>query len=161
MDSKREAPESENGFFYQRYYCINYILSNINFEYILEEGYEDIDLIKINNNREIIQVKYYGDENESLTINSGLYKVIIANYNKQNIDKIKYLAYNKNNEIYKKDLLNIFKLKKYFNIGKFLLLIIYKNIKKDINFTIKNIEKIDDIMPIKLRDHLPKDFSFD
>jgi hypothetical protein len=28
--------------FYQRYCCINQILHNKNYEYILEEGYEDI-----------------------------------------------------------------------------------------------------------------------
>jgi len=33
--------------------------------------------------------------------------------------------------------------------------------KRLIELNEKDIEKIDDIMPIKLRDHLPKDFSFD
>ena len=49
MDNNRDAHETMNGFFYQRYCCIYYILINQNFEYILEEGYEDIDLIKIKN----------------------------------------------------------------------------------------------------------------
>ena len=118
MDNKRDAHESMNGFFYQRYCCIYYILTNQNLEYILEEGYEDIDLIKIDNNREIIQVKYYGNSNETLIYDSGLFKVIKANYNKQNIDKIIYFAYNKNNDIYNKNLSDIFTNKKYFNIGK-------------------------------------------
>jgi len=33
--------------------------------------------------------------------------------------------------------------------------------KRLIELNEKDIEKLDDIMPIKLRDHLPKDFSFD
>ena len=100
-NEKREAPESMNGFFYQRYCCVNQILAknNYSYEYVVEEGYEDIDFINIHKNREIIQIKYYGDKNESLTYNSGLYKVIISNYNKQNIDNVIYYAYNKNKDI--------------------------------------------------------------
>ena len=128
MENNRDAHESMNGFFYQRYCCIYYILTNQNFEYILEEEYEDIDLIKINNNREIIQVKYYGNSNESLTYDSGLFKVINANYNKQNIDKIIYFAYNKMNDIYNKNLSEIFTSLKYVNIGKYFLILIYNNV---------------------------------
>jgi hypothetical protein len=153
-NNNRDAPESINGFFYQRYCCINQILNNKNYEYVLEEGYEDIDFIKINNLRDIIQIKYYGDTNESLTYNSGLYKVIISNYNKTDIEKITYYAYNKHDTIYKKDLKNIFDNKKYFNIGKYLILIFYKNVKNDIKFDIRDINDIDDIYKIHINDIL-------
>lgn len=151
MDNKRDAHESMNGFFYQRYCCIYYVLTNQNFEYILEEGYEDIDLIKIDNNREIIQVKYYGNSNETLIYDSGLFKVIKANYNKQNIDKIIYFAYNKNNDIYNKNLSDIFTNKKYFNIGKYFLILLYNNLNKDdkknkkIKIDIRTINNVDEI----------------
>lgn len=148
-DTKREAPESMNGFFYQRYCCVNEILkkNNFSYEYVLEEGYEDIDFINCNKNRKIIQIKYYGDKNESLTYNSGLYKVIISNYDKKDIDNIDYYAYNKNKDIFKKSLYDAFKNNKYSNIGKYIILLIYKNrLKKKENipeFDIKNIENIE------------------
>jgi hypothetical protein len=130
MENNREAPESINGFFYQRYCCIYYILCNNNYEYVLEEGYEDIDFININNQRKIIQVKYYGDSKESLTINSGLYKVIISNFEKNDIDEIIYYAYNKSDTIYNEKLITVFNDKYFFNIGKYILLIIYKHFDK-------------------------------
>jgi len=164
MANNREAPESLNGFFYQRYCCIYYILNDNNFNYVLEEGYEDIDLIEINNQRKIIQVKYYNDYTESLTFGSGLYKVIIANYNKNDIDEITYFAFNNSENIYQKDLVNVFTSKKYYNIGKFILLLIYTNIllnntnlkgkekkefnkkiKKELDFDITDINNISDI----------------
>lgn len=154
-EEKREAPESMNGFFYQRYCCVNQILSKNNYEFVVEEGYEDIDFINIHKNREIIQIKYYGDKNESLTFNSGLYKVIISNYNKLNIDNVIYYAYNKNKNIFKESLNNAFNNKQYYNIGKYIILLIYKeyitnkqkNKNKKIvkfNFDITHIETIDD-----------------
>lgn len=152
MANNREAPESLNGFFYQRYCCIYYILNDNNFNYVLEEGYEDIDLIEINNQRKIIQVKYYNNYTESLTFGSGLYKIIIANYNKNDIDDITYFAFNNSENIYQQDLINVFTTKKYYNIGKFLLLLIYKkhllliskSLKgnKKINFDKKNKQEI-------------------
>ena len=127
-NEKREAPESMNGFFYQRYCCVNQILTknNYSYEYVVEEGYEDIDFINIQKNREIIQIKYYGDENETLKYNSGLYKVILSNYNKQNIDNVIYYAYNKNKNIFKESLNNVFINKQFYNIGKYIILLIYK-----------------------------------
>lgn len=145
MINNREAPEIINGFFYQRYCCIYYVLCNDNYEYVLEEGYEDIDFININNQREIIQVKYYGNFTESLTINSGLYKVIISNFEKNNIDKIIYYAYNKTDTIYHKKLISVFNDKYFFNIGKYLLLIIYKNLDKKITVDITNIDSINNL----------------
>jgi len=147
MENNREAPESINGFFYQRYCCIYYILCNNNYEYVLEEGYEDIDFININNQRKIIQVKYYGDSKESLTINSGLYKVIISNFEKNDIDEIIYYAYNKSNTIYNEKLITVFYDKYFFNIGKYILLIIYKHFDKKIKikFDISNIASINNI----------------
>lgn len=154
---KREAPESMNGFFYQRYCCINQILekNNYDYEYVVEEGYEDIDFININKNREIIQIKYYGDKNESLTYNSGLYKVIMSNYNNINIDNIVYYAYNKNKNIFKENLINVFNNKQFYNIGKYIILLLYKecitkeqkkkNNKIELNFDITDIETIDGI----------------
>lgn len=147
MSTNREAPEALNGFFYQRYCCIYYILNDNNFDYILEEGYEDIDLIKINNQRHIIQVKYYNNNTESLTSNAGLYKVILANYNKNDIDKITYFAFNNSKNIFHKDLTDVFTHQKYYNIGKFILLLIYntelkqssKKESQKINFQITDI----------------------
>ena len=126
-------------FFYQRYYCIYHILNNNDFNYIVEEGCEDIDIIKINNNRDVIQVKYCGDMTESLTISSRLYKVIEADYNKNNIDNIIYCAYNKTDTIYHKDLKKIFDDKKYFNIGKYFLILFYNNIINEENKNIADV----------------------
>jgi hypothetical protein len=140
----REAPESVNGFFYQRYCCIYYILSNNEFSYVLEEGYEDIDLIEINNQRNIIQVKYYGKHTESLTFNSGLYKVIISNYNKKDVDIITYYVFYTSENIYQKDLKEAFINKNFYNIGKYIILLIYKNINNSkITINITNINNID------------------
>ena len=181
MVNNREAPESLNGFFYQRYCSIYYILNDDNYEYILEEGYEDIDLIKINKQRNIIQVKYYGNSNESLTINSGLYKVIVANFNKNDVDTIQYYAYNTTENIYHDDLFKIFENKKYYNIGKFVLLLVYSNIllnekkqkinsnkndelyeKHKINFNITNIDNINELYEIhkqKIKNKLYKTYK--
>jgi len=140
MDNTRDASASMNGYFYQRYCCVYYILNETNYEYILEEGYEDIDMIRINDNRAIIQVKYCCDTNEKLLFNTGLFKVICSNFDKLDIDKIIYVAYNTNEYIYNQSLQKAFNDKNYYDIGKYLLVIIYKHIN--------NIKNNSDILNI-------------
>jgi hypothetical protein len=120
---------------------------NHDIEYILEEGNEDIDLIEVDNNKKIIQVKYYGNIDESLTYNSGLFKVIKANYNKDDINEIIYYAYNETCNIYKYELFNIFSLKEYYKIGKYFLILIYNTIVNNddnIKIDIREINNVDD-----------------
>ncbi|ULY68631.1 hypothetical protein [Chlorella virus XW01] len=155
MSNNRDASDSMNGYFYQRYICIYYILYNNEFEYILEEGNEDIDLIKINNQKKVIQVKYCSNSNESLIYDSGLYKVIKSNFKNNEIDEIDYYAYNNNNEIYQKDLYNVFKNKSYDKIGKYFLLITYKKINDDKN------KKINDDKNKKINDDKNKKINDD
>lgn len=75
---------------YQRYYTILTFLDNINndkYEYMMEEGYEDIDIIENTGIRTLIQIKYLekATSEESLTNYSGLMKVITSD------DNIKYI----------------------------------------------------------------------
>jgi hypothetical protein len=67
---------------------------------------------------------------ESLIINSGLYKVIISNFEKIDVDEIIYYAYNKTDTIYHEKLITVFNDKYLFNIGKYILLIFYKHLNK-------------------------------
>ena len=93
--NNRSAQHSYNGYCYQRLMCVYFILEKEDYEYVIEEGYEDIDFIKNNNHREIMQIKYHNQNgiSESLLKSSGLYKVIIANYERNDVDKIIYYAY--------------------------------------------------------------------
>jgi hypothetical protein len=149
MSTNREADASMNGYFYQRYCCIYFLLSITYFKYILEEGDEDIDVININNDKELIQVKYYGStEPESLNSSCGLLKVILANFNKELITKIIYYAYNKSSPIFQKNLKEAFDKELYFNIGKYVLILLFNKFveeKEKIKISIKNILNIDKI----------------
>jgi hypothetical protein len=153
--NNRDASPSMNGYFYQRYCCVYYILNKQNFEYVMEEGYEDIDFININNNRDIIQVKYCGDKKENLLDDSGLYKVICANFEKNDINTITYLAYNTTKEIYDKKILYLFNNKKYYDIGIYILLIIYKKNTKGVIKNNIDVAKIVDIYE-KYKDDINK-----
>ena len=158
MSNNRSAVESMNGFFYQRYYCIHNILHKTDFEYILEEGYEDIDLIKHNSQRDIIQIKCHGNSIESLTYNSGLYKVIVSNFERDDIDNIFYSAFNLNEQFFQEKLENAFINKKYYNIGKYILLLRYNNnneLSDKIHFNINDIDKIDSLY-ISYKDEILK-----
>lgn len=142
--NNRDASASLKGYLYQRYCGINYLFDDMNIEYIIEEGYEDIDLINANKNRICIQFKYYTAKNESLTVNSGLYKTIMANYEKTDIDKIIYEAHNEMENIYADELFKVFAEKKYYNIGKYILALIYKSKNENKNGQEFNINDISD-----------------
>jgi hypothetical protein len=144
--NKRDASNSINGYSYQRYMSIYYILNKSKYIAIKEEGAEDIDLYYENNDIDTIQVKYHTtDSPESLTKNDGLYKVIKSNYNKNNIRKIIYQVYNTNeNNIFNQDLIKAFENKLFENIGKYFILLHYKKLNNNIN--IKNIHNINEYL---------------
>lgn len=126
------------GFYYQHYYTIKLFLENIDndSEYIIEEGFEDIDIIKNNQKRIIYQIKYHDSKNyESLTYGSGLFKVIKAQWNldrNTQIDEIHYISYGSFTKI--KD---HFENKKYEFIAKLFIFVHYHKIKKDIEFSVE------------------------
>ena len=101
----RDASASFNGYFYQRLSATLLILQsapggkNYTLTKIVEEGYEDVDIIE-GNKRKIYQYKYNASgETESLTNGkkkSGMYKVILGNYNKHDIDEINMCVYSPN-----------------------------------------------------------------
>jgi len=131
MSNNRSADASMNGFFYQRYYTILQFLQDTEYEYILEEGFEDIDLIKHNSNRDIIQIKYFknSNDNESLTYDSGLYKVIVSKTNIENInniDKIYYKVFSACQTTFNPHLRNIFERNLFAILGKYILLLGFK-----------------------------------
>ena len=147
-DNNRAAANSYIGYIYQRYYGIYLFLKGIisgNIFLICEEGLEDLD-ITINNNKVLYQLKYYKDSNkkESLTIDSGLFKVIKSNFNKGDIHKIIYDLYSEKSN-YHEELKKAFETKQYACIGRYLIIIYYKSIIKnkmgvsiDINDIINN-----------------------
>jgi len=101
------------GVFYQHEFSIKKFLESIDnadVEYLLQEGYEDLDIIKTNNKREIYQLKYHeSTKSESLTYTqsekSGLFKVIESQWKEErnkNIDKIIYTIHGKYTEIKKR-----------------------------------------------------------
>lgn len=138
MVNVRDATSSLNGYSYQILITIDNLLKTYNnntfaYESIKCEGIEDIDIILNNKEKDIhlIQVKYHDCETEleSLTKDSGLYKVInnLCNENTKKIEKIKkikYYCYNKNNsKIYNENLKLMLNNKKdNINIKKFNLL---------------------------------------
>jgi hypothetical protein len=142
----RDASKSMNGYMYQRYYTILTFLDNINndkYEYMMEEGYEDIDIIENTGIRTLIQIKYLekATSEESLTNYSGLMKVITSDDNINNnkkIEKIEYKIYNPYG--YHKELNKAFKNRDRYNIGKYILLL---RSKKEINKNEKDKMNID------------------
>jgi hypothetical protein len=124
----RDASDSFNGFIYQRHVCIYLFLTHNDVEFILEEGQEDIDLITkehISNKETItnsVQVKYhkYGTD-ETFQKNGGLYKVVFANYNKVNFEKITYMLFNQHN-CFSPHLKNAFDQEKYCKLGKYFII---------------------------------------
>jgi hypothetical protein len=127
----RVATDPMNGYIYQRYYSIYKFCENHeDYEYFLEEGNEDIDMIKNNKNKTVIQIKYHRtDVKESLTKDSGLFKVIKSDENiKDNdiIDIIEYISYISTGETYNEHVLKAFNLAKYINLGKYTLLLLTK-----------------------------------
>lgn len=147
MDN-RQADASMNGYFYQRYNCILTILENIDCEYeteIIEEGYEDIDLIKYNNMRDIIQIKYLNvnnDNDSSIVAGSGLFKVIVSANNINNvtnIDNIIYKVYNAKGKYFNDKVKKLFDEKKYSLLGKYVILVISKSILNNYHININNI----------------------
>ena len=135
----RDAANSMNGYYYQRYYAIKLILENIrnqNIEYVIEEDYEDVDLIYIDESRDLYQLKYHKSKNsESLTYASGLFKVIRANWEKNNeINNIYFNVYSKNSNGFT-NIKNLFENKKYYIISKYYLLLLYEKCK-DFTFSL-------------------------
>ena len=117
----REAPDTFNGFLYQRNVCIYYLLKEENIISITEEGDEDID-IQTNNNKKVVQVKYYKyGKNEAFNKDDGLFNVVSANYNKNDIDKIIYFFYNEK-QFFSKNLKDLFDNKKFDILGKYFII---------------------------------------
>lgn len=133
----RVAADSMNGFMYQRYYSIYTFLCYQNeCEFFLEEGNEDIDRIKNDKTKIITQVKYHRNktQRESITNNSGIMKVILAEDNIKDVDtitKIEYISYSPSNEHYTEGVKKAFDDKKYCNIGKYVLLVATKQKNKN------------------------------
>jgi len=140
----RDASNTFNGFIYQRHVCIYLFLTNNDVEFILEEGQEDIDLIIGTQIINSVQVKYYKyGANETFQKNEGLYKVVEANYDKTNFEKITYLLYNQK-DFYSEHLKIAFDKKQYGELGKYFIIQYFneKNIKNAIKVKINNIDSI-------------------
>lgn len=126
--NNRNATASMNGYTYQRKYALYYLFQHETIN-ILEEGEEDID-ISTKNGSVFIQIKYHDKSSiESLTIDSGLMKVIKAHYKKssdqlENIHEIKYMSYN---GTFTKELDNMFNNKQYEKIGQHVYHILVNN----------------------------------
>ena len=139
--ANRDASSSFNGYVYQRLYGI-YLFLKEEFEYILEEGYEDIDLIKEDKTRNIYQLKYRPEEKEeNLTYKSGLYKVIKSNFTRiDKINKIYYIVYNKTKNIFKLSLYKKFENKNFNSIRNDIVKVIknQKNYEKNKKINEKN-----------------------
>jgi hypothetical protein len=152
-ESKRVADSSLNGYVYQRLYGIDVLLDGGDFEYLLEEGKEDIDLIRVNGHRKIIQVKYYAKSGDKETLSystdekSGLYKVIESNIKHENIDEIIMCVYNGTHTQYT-EILSYFVLKEYGFIAKLFLLLTYKVNSKNESINVRvntNKKKINEL----------------
>jgi len=149
--NNRDATPSYCGYIYQRHMCIYLLLKNEqNIKYIMEEGNEDIDLIYNDNNIDAIQVKYYKNgKDETFNYKDGLFKVVEANYNKNNIKKIIFSQFNQKT-FFNTNLLDSLQNKKWLKLGKYMIIQTYnkyhnKNNKKDkITVNINNIEKIEE-----------------
>lgn len=134
QNDNRVATYAMNGYMYQRYYTILWFLQEgNNYEYILEEGNEDIDMIKSDNTKTLIQIKYLETSKSGDTISkdSGLMKVIKSSNNVNDIkliNNIKYITYS-NCKIYNANVKKAFEDKKYANIGKYVLLALHWNNK--------------------------------
>ena len=149
MSSNRSADASMNGYFYQRYCCVLNILENPQIKYILEEGFEDIDLIKQNGHRDVIQIKYLSQDNtsdSSITLNSGLYKVIKSINNIQHnniIDNIIYRVYNSSGNHINETIKSHFNNHNYINLGRYIILITAEKIELELD--INNINEAETI----------------
>jgi hypothetical protein len=149
MSSNRSADASMNGYFYQRYCCVLNILENPQIKYILEEGFEDIDLIKQNGHRDVIQIKYLSQDNtsdSSITLNSGLYKVIKSINNIQHnniIDNIIYRVYNSSGNHINETIKSHFYNHNYINLGRYIILITADKIELELD--INNINEAETI----------------
>lgn len=131
----RSAINSCSGYIYQHVRLINllftkyYNVSNLDNIKFREEGDEDID-IWVGEQRYLYQEKYLnGEQNESLTKNSGLTKVLISHYDKKDIVEINYeLVSSTENLIKLTNTLEYFKRLIHdathnYMIGKFIVLI--------------------------------------
>lgn len=144
---ERNASDTFNGFIYQRHVCIYLFLTNNDVEFILEEGQEDIDLITKTKIINSVQVKYYKyGANETFQKNEGLYKVVKANYDKTNFEKITYLLFNQK-DFFSKHLINAFDNKKYCELGKYFIIQYFNANNKKKNITVK-INDINNIINI-------------
>jgi hypothetical protein len=133
----RDASDTFNAFIYQRHVCIYLFLTNNDVEFILEEGQEDIDLITETKIINSVQVKYYKyGVNETFQKNEGLYKVVKANYNKTNFEKITYLLFNQK-DFFSKYLTSAFKNKQYSELGKYFIIQYFNANNKNENITVK------------------------
>jgi hypothetical protein len=142
--TNRDASPSYNGYIYQRFYTIYLLLCNI-FDYILEEGYEDIDQIT-DKTRIITQLKYQKNgERESLTTDSGLLKVIkwyIDNPDKlEEITLIEYVVFNEESQTYCPGLVKLFHNKEFEIIGKYCLILLHNQIVDKTNKTNQIVDK--------------------
>lgn len=89
---KRSAIDSNLGYRYQYLYLEKFILENLKTDkYVSYENFEDIS-IKTSNELNLFQIKYTSDS-ESLTYSSGLWKVVVANYDKFIKNKIKKIVF--------------------------------------------------------------------
>jgi hypothetical protein len=131
--NNRDATASNMGTFYHRHYTMNIFLDNMNnsnVEYILEEGFEDIDLINFKDKREVYQIKHHmSNKKESLSCNSGLFKVINDEWRPErnnNIDLIKMIIHGE----YPDSLKELFVNKKYEHLAKLFLIRKSESMKK-------------------------------
>jgi len=150
MVNKRDNTDSINGIHYQIWVGIYYFLERINnkFKYkeLINEGIEDCDLVKINNKKDLIQVKYhYNKQKEHIGSKSGIYKVIESICKNKNLEKINnllYYTYNPYFDKYFSQLLNDkntkFKKEKIDIVILLFLLTFLKNNKIIKNKIIKN-----------------------
>lgn len=82
--NKRDATATLKGYIFQKVVTCSEIIKLINDEkldvFVKMEGLEDLDMIS-DNNLTLYQLKYYNQNQESLTLKSGVMKVIKSNYN--------------------------------------------------------------------------------
>lgn len=151
------AENSMNGFHYQRLYTILLILESFSDPEIIEvmeEKIEDCDFYCHNNKKILNQIKYHNSyANESITKDSGLYKVIKRNEtieNINNIEKINYISYSQSENVF--DNLNKYFEKtdeSYDALSKYLQMTICKDLSKntilsDLKIS-SNFDKINEI----------------
>jgi hypothetical protein len=93
----RDATQSSNGFFYQRYYAVFLLLNGDGVNEIIEEGkickkgYEDVTVKYSDNSIKTFQIKYHHTGHDKMEKTGGIFKTI-SHCNNMNAEEIHYIS---------------------------------------------------------------------